>query len=226
MTRQWGARLMAMVALAIGILLVGMPQAEARKYCTCVLATGGWKSGVIKNLGQIADYANLDVQAPGKCSKACSDMCSGQAGVNALGGATNACAVMGWKSGCVRCYGYIGSIGTNNADGTVGTFSCTPAVTQQKCPTGWACNGCSPQVDGGITTDGRCKKLACQPNQVTPYPANGTPIGTPNPPFGTSSTSWGFSWGNAFYAWGTAANGGAPTTIVVTPQSATYSPGC
>jgi hypothetical protein len=204
-----------MVALAIGMLLLGVPQAEARKYCTCVMATGGWNSGVIKNLGHIADYADLDIAAPGKCSKACSDKCSGQAGVNALGGATNACALMGWKSGCVRCYGYIGNIGTNNADGTVGTFTCQAAVTQQKCPRGWVCNGCSPQVDGGVTTDGKCKKVACQPNTISPYPADGTAIG-----------SWGFSWGNAFIAWGTPANGGAPSTIIITPQSASYSPGC
>lgn len=63
----------------------------------------------------------------------------------------------------------------------------------------------------GVTTDGRCKAVACQPNTVAPHPVNGLPVGTHAPPYGTSPTSWGFSWGNAFYAWGTAANGGAPT---------------
>jgi len=63
----------------------------------------------------------------------------------------------------------------------------------------------------GVTTDGRCKKIACQPDTVMPYPTDGTTVGTAPPPFGTSPTSWGFSWENAFYAWGTAANGGAPT---------------
>ena len=72
----------------------------------------------------------------------------------------------------------------------------------------------------GVTTDGRCKKVACQPNTVTPYPSNGLPIGTQPPAYGTSPNSWGFSWGNAFIAWGTAPNGGMPTnckTETVTP---------
>lgn len=72
----------------------------------------------------------------------------------------------------------------------------------------------------GVTVDGRCKALACQPNTVTPYPPNGMAVGTAPPTYGTSAMSWGFSWGNAFYAWGTAANGGAPTncqTSVLTP---------
>lgn len=63
----------------------------------------------------------------------------------------------------------------------------------------------------GVTTDGRCKAVACQPNTVAPYPANGLPIGAQAPAYGVSPDSWGFSWGNAFYAWGTAANGGGPT---------------
>lgn len=72
----------------------------------------------------------------------------------------------------------------------------------------------------GVTVDGRCKTLACQPNTVTPYPPNGMAIGTAPPTYGTSAMSWGFSWGNAFYAWGTAANGGMPTncqTAILTP---------
>lgn len=223
MTRQWRIRLV-MGALVIGMLSFGASQAEARKYCTCIMSTGSgtWgnvRAGQFHSLGQIADYADFDIKAPSKCSEECSKKCSGQAGVNLLGDAANACARMGWKSGCVQCFGYIGNIGTKNVDGTVGKFTCQPAVTAKKCPAGWVCNGCSPQVDGGITTDGKCKKLACQPNVVSPVPANGTPIGS-------GAGAWGFSWGNAFYAWGTAANGGAPSTVIITPQSASYGPGC
>jgi hypothetical protein len=66
------------------------------------------------------------------------------------------------------------------------------------CPQGWSSN--TNQQVGGVTTDGKCKKVACTPNTISPYPApNGTPIG-----------SWGFSWDNGFVAWGTVANGGAP----------------
>jgi hypothetical protein len=86
------------------------------------------------------------------------------------------------------------------------TFTCSGNVTTCKCPTGWTCNGCSPQVDGGWTSDGKCKKVACQGNTIPPYPPNGTPIG-----------SWGFTWGNAFIAWGTSANGGAPGNCVTSP---------
>lgn len=77
----------------------------------------------------------------------------------------------------------------------------------------------------GNTTDGRCKTVACQPNNVMPPPLNGTPIGTLVPPYGTSPSSWGFSWGNTFYAWGNAANGGLPTnckTDTLTPAVCTF----
>jgi len=81
-------------------------------------------------------------------------------------------------------------------------FDCTGGDTTCTCPKGWTCNGCSPQVDGGVTSDGKCKRVACQGNTIPPYPPDGTPIG-----------SWGFSWGNAFIAWGTSANGGAPNCV-------------
>jgi hypothetical protein len=101
----------------------------------------------------------------------------------------------------VSAYAAVGANGTYRVSQSI-EFDCTGGVTTCKCPTGWACNGCSPQVDGGITSDGRCKRLACQGNSIPPYPPNGTPIG-----------SWGFTWGNAFIAWGTSANGGAPNCV-------------
>jgi hypothetical protein len=178
------------------------------KKCTCVASKGGWNSGIVHNYGVIATYGLFDVQAPGKCSKKCSDLVSGKSSIE---NATAVCASTNWSGGCVRGYGYIGAIGTNNADGTAGKLICTApvaAVTQQKCPAGWVCNGCSPQVDGGVTSDGKCKRLACQANSIAPYPADGTQIG-----------SWGFSWGNAFYAWGTSANGGNPILNIISPAS-------
>src|SRR5665213_1538988 len=74
--------------------------------------------------------------------------------------------------------------------------TCTGGVTTCICPATWYAN--VSNVLGGVTTDGKCKKAACDGNMVSPNPPNGTPIGT-----------WGFTWGHAFYAWGTAANGGA-----------------
>lgn len=174
--------------------------------CTCVASKGGWNSGIVHNYGVINTYPTFTLNPGKKCSDDCSDLVSGKKSIE---DATALCAKLNWSGGCVRGYGYIGALGTNNADGTAGLLTCTapvPAVTQQKCPAGWACNGCSPQVDGGVTTDGKCKKAACGPNSIAPYPPDGTQIG-----------SWGFSWGNAFYAWGTSANGGKPTTIIISP---------
>src|SRR5688500_18243651 len=119
MTKAWCSRVVTRVVLASGILLLEVPGADAKKHCTCIMSTGGgsWASvqaGQIHSLGQIASYQDMDVNAPSKCSGTCSDMCSGQDGVNALGGAANACALMGWQGGCVRCYGYIGNIGDKN----------------------------------------------------------------------------------------------------------------
>lgn len=197
----------------------GVPEASEAaptKKCTCVASKGGWNNGIVYNYGVIATYRLLDLKAPGKCSKACSDLVSGK---NSIANATTLCASTNWSGGCVRGYGYIGAIGTNNADGTAGNLICkapVAAVTQQKCPAGWTCNGCSPQVDGGVTNDGRCKKLACQANSIAPYPPDGTPIG-----------SWGFSWGNAFIAWGTSANGGNPITTILSaaiPGSGSWGP--
>jgi hypothetical protein len=171
--------------------------AMAKKYCTCVAATGGWKSGIVHNYGTIASYADLDTSAPKKCSKGCSDRVSGKVDI---ANATALCASTGWVGGCVRGYGYIGSIGTNNPDGTAGKLNCNApvaAVTQQKCPQGWLAN--TTNQDGGVAADGKCKRLACQPLS-TPLPANGTPLGT-----------WGFSWGNGIWQWGPS------QTVVITP---------
>lgn len=173
--------------------------------CTCVASKGGWNNGIVHNYGVIATYP-ITVLNPGKkCSDACSDKVSGKVDI---ADATAMCASLNWSGGCVRGYGYIGAIGTNNADGTAGKLICTTPVgevTQQKCPKGWVCNGCDPQVDGGVTTDGKCKQAACGPNHFPP-PPNWTPIG-----------EWGFTWGNYFYAWGTSANGGRPITTIISP---------
>lgn len=63
------------------------------------------------------------------------------------------------------------------------------------CPKGWLSN--TTNQDGGVTTDGRCKKLVCGPIAVIP------------PPDGTQLGNWGFTWGNTLWAYGTKENGGA-----------------
>jgi hypothetical protein len=64
------------------------------------------------------------------------------------------------------------------------------------CPKGWLSN--TSNIDGGVTTDGRCKKLVCSPIGVVP------------PPDGTQLGNWGFTWGYELWAYGTKENGGAP----------------
>lgn len=110
-------------------------------------------------------------------------------------------AVRAWSAVGTKEYKTAAPIGVLTNQSQVTKTTCT-------CPASWTCNGCSPQVAGGVTTDGACKKMVCQPFSISPFPPNGTQVG-----------SWGFTWGNAIYAWGTAANGGAPNcvTSVVSP---------
>jgi hypothetical protein len=183
-------------------------------HCWCKIRVG-CTGYIVHDFGALCRYRAIAIGKQADCSKRCTDAAGayGTPAVQASGAAI--CSNKGAGDWAVYAYSVVGaSDWQNNAcdtDAPFGSVKCTTIPTVCKCPAGWACNGCSPQVDGGITTDGRCKKLACQPDVISPAPANGTPIGTPNPPYGTSSTSWGFSWGNAFYAWGTTANGGAPT---------------
>jgi hypothetical protein len=116
-----------------------------------------------------------------------------------------ACAAGKPSGTLVRAWSAVGNKEYKTA-APIGTLTNKPEVktTICTCPAGWTSNT-SSQV-GGVTTDGKCKKGACGPNSIAPYPPDGTQIG-----------SWGFTWGNGFYAWGTTANGGAPkcvTTLV------------
>jgi hypothetical protein len=94
----------------------------------------------------------------------------------------------------------------------VGTLVNTPAVVQCNCPKGWLSN--TDGQDGGVTTDGKCKKIVCQPVNISPLPPDGTPVG-----------NWGFMWGNALYAWGNASNGGNPICKVIHPAVCEINPG-
>jgi hypothetical protein len=184
-----------------------VPEAMIPWKCTCVASTASWNSGIVHNYGVIATYPITVLNPAKRCSDACSDLVSDKKDIE---DATALCAQLDWVSpqGCVRGRGYIGALGTKNADGTAGKLVCTApvdAVTQQKCPKGWVCNGCDPQVDGGVTTDGKCKQAACGPNHFPP-PPNWTLIG-----------EWGFTWGNYFYAWGSDANGGSAITTIISP---------
>jgi hypothetical protein len=100
----------------------------------------------------------------------------------------------------------IGTQSYESCSGAIATYHRKPpySVTTCVCPAGWLAN--ATNVDGGVTTDGKCKKGVCGPWSSTafPPPPNGTPIGT-----------WGFTWGTGIYAWGTTANGGVATCTTI-----------
>ncbi len=73
------------------------------------------------------------------------------------------------------------------------------------CPKGWLAS--STNEDGGVSADGKCKKLVCAPIAVLP------------PPNGTSIGNWGFTWGNEIWVWGTKENGGAPINCDATENN-------
>lgn len=202
------------LALFVGILGIcggWSRDAFAEAHCFCKLSCANLTNNknasmVIKDYGQLASYTGLNQQSDANqtaCNTLCTQKAAPDTGSQAV--ASAACALGCPNGSLIRAWSAVGTKEYKSAQ-FIGTLTNTPAVTKSKCPTGWACNGCNPQVDGGFTSDGKCKKLACQANTISPYPPDGTQIGT-----------WGFSWGNAFYAWGTTANGGAPTTVVITP---------
>jgi len=187
--------------------------AQAHCFCllSCVDLTNQKSSSmVVKDYGALATYTGLTQQSDANqtaCNTLCTTKAAPDTGSQAVANA--ACAIHCPNGSIVRAWSKVGTKEYKSAQ-LIGTLHNTPQVTATtcKCPTSWTCNGCSPQVAGGVTTDGKCKKVACQANTIPPYPPDGTPIG-----------SWGFSWGNAFIAWGTTANGGAPVckTTVISP---------
>ncbi len=206
----------ALLWLAVVCCSVWTRSALAEAHCFCKISCANLigqssASSVVRDLGTLFTYKGIDPQKESNqidCNHKCQDAANSLVGAQAIAGA--ACSIGCPNGSHVIAYSAVGTK-TYRVAREIGVLTNKPAVSQTvcKCPTGWTCNGCSPQVDGGITTDGKCKKLACQPDTISPPPPDGTPIGT-----------WGFSWGNAFIAWGTTANGGAPTCKTTVIQTA------
>jgi len=140
------------------------------------------------------------------CNTRCTSAAAPYTGSQAV--ATSACAAGAPDGTVVRAWSGVGTKEYKSAQ-QIGTLNNDAAQTQLKCPVGWASN--TTNVDGGVTSDGKCKKLSAQPMSVTPLPPNGTPIGT-----------YGFTWGNAVYAWGTPANGGAAYPVTIMPAVCSF----
>jgi hypothetical protein len=93
-----------------------------------------------------------------------------------------------------------------------GTLISKPELKQKvcTCPQGWLSN--TTNVAAGVTSDGRCKRLAAKPININPLPSDGTAVG-----------SWGFTWGNELWAWGSTVNGGGAGCVdVITQQRECY----
>ncbi len=156
--------------------------------------------GVHYNAGQIPlaqDKREAD------CSTKCSTAAASYTQPGTLKQAVAACACAnGAPNGAnIFAWSAVGTGPYKTSAPIIAPLHRTAAVVETKCPSGWLAN--QTNVDGGVTVDGKCKKLS-GPLSVMPVPPNGTALGT-----------YGFSWGNAVYAWGTTANGGAAITTTI-----------
>lgn len=209
--------------LSLGVLVFALvatwtPEAEAKATCFCKISMDNmeghtYSSGVCNDLTPTANMTftgpfqqGLDNQQ--KCNNRCAEIIPPF--INSQSVAT-ACCALGAPSGtAIHAYSAVGQkqywgvptlIPYSATPTLIGTLTNSPAVTQAKCPAGWLGN---LNVDGGVTIDGKCKKLSGTMS-ITPLPPNGTAIGT-----------YGFTWGNEVWAWGTQANGGAAVITTIT----------
>lgn len=191
---KYRALILALFALTIGLFATGA-QATAHCYCKAIIYVGDDAGSSISNpiidLGQVGTYG-IQIGHDKDCEAACSLAAAQNANFN---NKTWLCQQIRRKGQTrVSAYAAVGTLHYRVAQSIV--VNCSGGDTTCSCPKGWAAN--PTNVDGGVTTDGKCKKLACLPDTVPPFPPDGTQIGT-----------WGFTWGNGFWAWGSAANGGA-----------------
>jgi hypothetical protein len=186
--------------------------------CFCVasyddLAGKDSRSGVCMDLTSIVNttYSGLDperypnrVDCQSKCTIAAANLTSAE--IQAI--ADCSCAAGKANGTELIAFAAVGTKKYLSAQSLKKLVS-SPQVTSTtcNCPTGWAAN--MTNIDGGVTADGKCKKLVCGPISTGPFPADGTPLG-----------NWGFTWGNALYAWGSTTNGGAAkcSTVIVSPK--------
>jgi hypothetical protein len=113
----------------------------------------------------------------GKNQGLCDALCTVAAGPHYQDPAVAACACAGGAPDgtLVRAWATVGVEEWESAVDYIGTVHRTAAQKQVKCPSGWLAN--TTNVDGGITADGKCKRLSVQPMSISPLPPNGTPMG-------------------------------------------------
>lgn len=224
-------------ALVLALMATWAPEAEAAATCFCKiskdnLAISGntTSSGVCKDLtSQIGKtYAGVYPQhndnqedCNNRCKQAIMPLIGvpisnpSYSGINSQRqSVATACCALGAASGSqIYAFSAVGtkayrSVPQGAAAQLIGTLSNSPAVTQTACPAGWLAN--MTNVNGGITADGKCKKVSGSIS-IVPLPTSGSQIG-----------AYGFTWGNQVYAWGTQANGGAAVTTTISPAVCSF----
>lgn len=145
--------------------------------------------------------------SPQPTEPACHSACASAAAPHLKSASVGAAACAAGAVHNQRVYAYYHFSGPPNPPRWVisyfiGEIARYPASTStfDQCPAGWLAN--TSNFPGGITGDGRCKKLAGNLT-IAPPPSDGTQLG-----------SWGFSWGSEMWAYGSQANGGAALHIV------------
>jgi hypothetical protein len=197
-------------ALIGALSMASMQTAEAAATCFCKISkdnlTGSTgASGVCQDITSNVNtsYTGINQQSQANQTDCndnhCRPVATGFVGSQAV--ATACCNIGAANGTTINAYSAVGTKAYRLA-WQIGVLTNTPAVIQKKCPVGWLAN--PTNVDGGVTSDGKCKKQSGTLT-ITPFPPNGTPIGT-----------YGFTWGNGVYAWGTAANGGAAVITTIT----------
>lgn len=185
---------------------------EARCWCIVSfddLTNKKTKSGVCHDFGAIFTFKGVNPENSDNETR-CNTMCTDAAKDLPKQALADCACASGKNSGTViRAWSKVGDREYKSAHG-FGTLvnQAEVSVTTCTCPTGWLAN--PSNQNGGVTTDGKCKKGICTWNEREfPSPPNGTPIGT-----------WGFTWANGLYVWGSAANGGVAVckTVITTPR--------
>jgi hypothetical protein len=211
----WIARL-AVVACICGFSLSTKAAAEAT--CFCVLSTDNIE-GRGTTLGfnvDLTSRVNQSYSGIGQQSEAnqaqCASLCRAQTlnYVNEPGSGAPFCAAHFPNGTQMGSYSKVGTRNYRAASDTTKTPTRLNVIlfshpffnlTTYTCPPTWYGAG---NILGGVTPDGRCKKLAGYLS-ISPPPANGTQLG-----------NWGFSWGNEMWAYSSPSNGGAPTAQTTT----------
>lgn len=192
-------------------------QEELAATCFCIISYDNLnykleRTGVCYDLTQAVNktYSGANQQGSANqndCKARCNATAASLNSIETQKIADCACAAGKPTGTALRGYSAVGTKAYVVANQTMGTLQNTAEVktTTCQCPAGWLSN---TNVDGGITTDGKCKK------QV------GTINSTVLPPDGTAIGTWGFTWGNGIWAYGSVANGGTPicTTVITQPK--------